>query len=305
MEPTDDLLRGLLAAAPDALLASDHDGRIVFANNEAQTVFGWPAADLLGQPIECLLPRRLRGAPMGAALDVWARRRDGSEFPAEVSVSTFSINDGVFTVAAIRDVTERVHVEKERRLLAEQAQRDQLQRLESLGQLAGGVAHDFNNLLGVILNYTGRLGRRFSDADADVAEEVGQICAAVERAASLTRQLLAFARPDATNPAPLDINEVIREFSMLLERILGDDIRLRLDLSPGQLGVVTDRHQIEQVLLNLALNSRDAMADGGVLTITTSPDDADDGEDAAVRTSDPSRSRRATLEVSDTGVGMD
>ena len=239
--------------------------------------------------------------PMGASLQLSARRKDGSTFPAEISLSAVEEPGGAsLTLAAVRDVSDRVEMERERRRQALEAQRQQSHRLESLGQLAGGVAHDFNNLLGVILNSGVLLSRQLTDAGP--AGDVAEIIAAAERASALTRQLLAFARRDIANPEPWNVNTVVSGFALLLERTLGEHIALRLDLTDGAEPVVLiDRHQLEQVLLNLALNSRDAMRTGGTLTITTSVDPtAVSGHD-----DEPAPGETVCLRVTDTGAGMD
>lgn len=191
--------------------------------------------------------------------------------------------------------------EKVDRREALESQRERFDRLESLGQLAGGVAHDFNNLLGVILNYSTLLSRQLKD-DLAIAD-VGQIIAAAERAAALTRQLLAFARRDVAYREPLDVNEVIVSVASLLRRTLGANIELRLDLSAEPLVVLADRHQLEQVLLDVGINSREAMPAGGVLTITTtsrvSVDAGDQQIDAGVGAGN------VVIAVTDTGVGME
>jgi PAS domain S-box-containing protein len=213
MEPSVAVLRGLLAAVPDALLAVEPTGEIVFANDQAERLFGWSKFELVGLRVEVLVPERFaighaalrtgcvsrpETRPMAAGSDLRARRRDGSEFPAEITLSAFTTTSGTLVAAAIRDVT----------LVGRTEQGEQLQRLESLGQLAGGVAHDFNNLLGVILNYTALLGHRMSDPTA--AADLGEIRAAAERGAALTRQLQTFARRDVVNPAPVDVRAVVR-----------------------------------------------------------------------------------------------
>ena len=189
-------------------------------------------------------------------------------------------------VAARREAQEERAAIAEARLADLASQRAQSERLESLGQLAGGVAHDFNNLLGVILNYATLVGRRVDDPVATA--DLGEIRGAAERAAGLTQQLLAFARRDVVHPEPVDVNDLVRSVASMLERTLGAAIEFHFDLCDGSLVTIIDRHQLEQTVLNLAINGRDAMSAGGSLTISTgrlAPD-------------------RLRLRVTDTGHGM-
>jgi PAS domain S-box-containing protein len=270
-----------LAAAPDALLAVDASGTILFVNDQVERLFGWTSKELVGKAVELLVPERyagrhpeLRGGyfakpttrPMGANLELWSRRRDGSEFPAEISLSSFETSGNVLTAAAIRDATDRLEFEADRQQQALAVQREQSHRLESLGQLAGGVAHDFNNLLGVILIYTRLLSRQVSEP-SQVAD-LEEIRIAADRAAELTKQLLTFARRDVATREPTDVVEVVRGVVSMLERTLGEQIQVRLDVPDSEpLVVLAGRQQLEQIVLNLALNARDAMTNGGVLTL--------------------------------------
>ncbi|HYN96864.1 MAG TPA: ATP-binding protein [Pilimelia sp.] len=187
-----------------------------------------------------------------------------------------------------------------------QAQLRQNQRLELLGQLAGGVAHDFNNLLAVILNYAAFVVEELSsgsERDLTAAgHDVGQIQRAAERASALTRQLLAFARSEAVQPKVLDLNEVVEEVRQLLARSIGEDIVLRTTLTPGLWPVLADTGQIEQVLVNLAVNARDAMSGGGILTIDTA--NVTLGADVIAKGSRLCPGRHVRLRVGDTGSGM-
>jgi two-component system cell cycle sensor histidine kinase/response regulator CckA len=321
----------LLEAAPDAIVGVDLGGRIVLANAQAARLFGYRRAELLGQPVELLVPESARGVhpghregyfadpkarAMGASLELAGRRKDGSEFPAEISLSSIETEDGLVVSAAVRDVTERIDAQAERERLKAQAERERLerqlhqsQRLESLGQLAGGVAHDFNNLLAVTLNYTAFIREAVADgAAADperrqaVLDDIDQVQRAAERATSLTHQLLAFGRREVVQPRVIDVNAVIADVEQLLRRSIGEHVELVAQLDADLWPVLVDPGQLEQVLVNLAVNARDAMPSGGSLTIDTGNVDVDD-EYASGRVGlDPGRHVR--LRVSDTGTGM-
>jgi two-component system, cell cycle sensor histidine kinase and response regulator CckA len=321
--------RGLLEAAPDAMVCVDRDGRIVLVNEQAERLFGYRREELAGQPVEVLVPDASKAVhpnrwagytagprprPMRAGMELAGRRRDGSTFPAEISLSAIDTDDGILVSAAIRDVTERQEMQAERERLRTQAERDRLerqlhqsQRMESLGQLAGGVAHDFNNLLAVISNYAAFVAEAVAQAAPqdgwdEVREDVEQIRHAADRAAGLTRQLLAFARRDVVQPRALNINDVIGNVEQLLVRTLGEHVVLSTDLDAGLCPVLADPGQIEQVLVNLAINARDAMPGGGKLTIHTGTTEVD-AEHAASRVG-LHTGPYASLRVSDTGVGM-
>lgn len=313
IEPSQQVLQGLLAATPDALLAVDEGGRIVFVNDRAGHLFGWTAAELVGAQIETLVPEAVAtthvghragyvadpiARPMGSGLRLFARRKDSTTFPAEISLASVTDESGRrLVLAAVRDVTDRIELEDERRRQQLARQREQSHRLESLGELAGGVAHDFNNLLGVILNYVTLVTRRVDDPSA--LADLEEIRGAAERAAGLTRQLLTFASRDVSHPEALEVNGIVEAVGAMLARTLGEHIEQRLDLWPAPLLAMADRHQVEQILLNLMVNARDAMADGGALTIVTRPVPA--GSDEGV---DGDRIDDVVLRVTDSGSGM-
>jgi signal transduction histidine kinase len=250
---------------------------------------------------------------MSALMDLAGRRRDGSTFPAEISLSAVDIEEGLL-VTAVRDVTERLEAQAERERLRTQAERDRIerqlhqsQRLESLGQLAGGVAHDFNNLLGVITNYAAFVAEELKKPageppDPSALSDVEQIQLAAERAGQLTHQLLAFARRGVVQQRVLNLNAIVASIMTLLRRTLGEHIELVTDLDPGLGVVLADPGHVEQILVNLALNARDAMPGGGELTITTGNIDADEAYVASHANLRPGR--YAGLTVSDNGFGM-
>jgi len=190
--------------------------------------------------------------------------------------------------------------EKQRREL--EGRLRQSQKMEAMGLLAGGMAHDFNNLLTVIMG-SAELGLLQVGPDDPVRRDLSAIKKTAERGASLTRQLLTFGRRDVLMPRPVDLNQLIRDFVEVLERLLGETVELRLDLLPGPRPVMADAGAVEQVLMNLGINANDAMSDGGVLTLATQWVIVDDGFH---RDHPEARSGEfARLTVVDTGVGMD
>jgi len=287
--------RGLLEAAPDAIVGVGRDGRIAVVNTQAEALFGYQRDELLGRGVELLVLEAVRDfhprlreryftdprtRPMGAGMELAGRRKDGSEFPAEISLSSFETEEGLLVSAAIRDVTERIEAQRERDRLEAQHERDRLeaqlhqsQRLESLGQLAGGIAHDFNNLLAAILNYSDFVTLKLSDGAggegldsmqcAVVLEDLAEIRKAGERAARLTHQLLAFGRREVVTPEVLDLNAVVRDVESLLRRTIGEHVTLVTSCIVQPCVVKADRGQIEQILVNLAVNARYAMPRGG------------------------------------------
>ncbi|GLW30953.1 hypothetical protein Areg01_38930 [Actinoplanes regularis] len=321
--------RGLLEAAPDAIVGVTADGAIALVNAQAERLFGYGRDELLGQPIEILVPESVRAAhpghrrqyfahprprPMGAGMPLAARRKDGTEFPAEISLSALETEDGTVVSASIRDVTDRLELQAERERLTAAAERERLeaqlhqsQRLESLGQLAGGVAHDFNNLMAVILNYTAFIEEEIVKAAQGgdprwkaAAQDIAQVLRAGKRATALTHQLLAFGRREVVRPQVLNLNDVVTEVEQLLCRTLGEHIQLTTVLGDDQWHVLVDPGQIEQVLVNLAVNARDAMPDGGVLRISTT------NEAVTEQNARPGlkAGRYTKLQVADTGTGM-
>jgi PAS domain S-box-containing protein len=322
----------LLELVPDAFVGIAADGKIVLANKQAETLFGYSRTQLIGQPVEILLPERFgtahgahraryyadpRTRPMGEGLELAGRRRDGSEFPAEISLAGIELDGQLLATAAIRDISERLAVVREKEQLEAEAERERLvnqlhhaRRLESLGELAGGIAHDFNNLLAVIINYAAFVGDDL-DAAATESEEkrrtmradVEQIGLAAQRAAHLTHQLLAFARREVVQPEVIDVNDVVADVEQLLKRTLGEHIALQSELAEGLRSVLIDPGQLEQILVNLAVNARDAMPDGGTLTLDTANVDVDLAY--ASHRPELTPGPYVRLRVSDDGTGME
>jgi PAS domain S-box-containing protein len=326
----EDKFRGLLEAGPDAIIGVDADGRIVMANVQAERTFGYERSQLVGHMVEMLVPEPdraehpthresyaddLETRPMGAGRQLTARRRDGSVFPADITLSAFDTEDGVIVSVSVRDVTDRIEAQAEQERLRLEAEKERYekqlirsQRLESLGQLAGGVAHDFNNLLGVILNYAAFVAKEIERPPDGVPrldrirDDVGQIGRAAERGAELTHQLLSFGRREVVRPVVLDLNDTVDDVEELLRRTIGEHVHLDTKLSDGVWPVIADPGQMDQVLVNLAINARDAMPSGGTLTIETSNIDVDEAYAAGRPDLNPGRFVR--LRISDTGTGM-
>jgi two-component system, cell cycle sensor histidine kinase and response regulator CckA len=290
----------------ESIVITDPGGSILYVNPAFEAVSGYTRAEAIGQN-----PRILKSGNQDAAFyrrmwevlargEVWTgrlinRRKDGILFEEDATIGPVRDATGRVTsyVAVKRDVTNETRLE--RQLL-------QAQKIEAVGRLAGGIAHDFNNLLGVIMGYAD-LVRRGLGADHPLGGKVDQIRKATERAAALTRQLLAFSRKQVLQPKVIDLNGVLRDVEPMLRRLIGEDIELRTILEPRLGRVKADPFQIEQVVMNLALNARDAMPEGGHLTFETQ-DAALDAECVAQHPVVPP-GRYVMLAVSDTGAGMD
>ena len=424
--------RALLDSAPDAMVVAGQDGRIVLVNSQTESLFGYKRAELLGQPVEVLVPERFwkhhRGhrdnymsnpqvRSMGAGHDLYGLKKDGTEFPVEISLSPQHTDEGTLVSTTIRDITERKQVEdalrqseanframiegtygvyratpegkllmvndalvkmlgyqSEKELLArnlateifENAEytplsfdqpgrqkqfvrseahwkrkdgktttveisgrsvRDEtgrilyyeviaedvsrmrgveqrlrhVQKMEAIGRLAGGIAHDFNNVLGVIVAYSEMLVEKLHD-DVELSPLAVSICKAVERGGSLTRQLLAFSRQQVLQPQVVSVGDHLDGVKEMLGRVIGEDIHLSIIRGSSDPRVKVDPTQLEQVVMNLVVNARDAMPNGGRLSIETAEIEID--EDYCGRNPDASPGRFAMIAVSDTGHGM-
>ncbi len=302
------LLPALLDSAAQAILGVDQHGFIVLANAQTERMFGYARRELVGAPIEVLLPVGSREAhaqhrqqyfdsprvrPMGIGLDLAGRRKDGTEFPVEVSLSYLDTDEGRFSIAFVTDITPRKQLQEQ--LL-------HAQKLEAVGRLAGGVAHDFNNLLTVILGYERMLLDELPP-DSPLRDYAGEVLKAGERAGTLVGQLLAFSRRQVMQPRVLDINALLKESEKMLRRLIGEDIQLAVHLSPEAGNIKADPGHIEQIVFNLAVNARDAMPGGGRLTIETAPAHLD--EEYARTHAGVVPGDYVMVAISDTGYGMD
>jgi PAS domain S-box-containing protein len=439
----------LLETLPDAVVAVDRDGTIVQVNAQTQELFGYDRDELIGQKIEILVPERYRRQHhhhresfvetpktrrMGADLDLYGRRRNGSEFPVEISLSPVSTENGTFVLSAIRDISDRKRIAEELRRANEELHRrtaeqlgeyrsrlaliidssedaiigknldgtitswnkgaeriygytpeeaigkhisflapsdrpdeiseilrkiargesvehhesvrvakdgryldvsisvsplrdakgdivgasaiarditaqkkaeDQLhqsRKMEAIGRLAGGVAHDFNNILGIISACTEFLRDRI-DRAAEPSHYVENIKKATERGSSLTRQLLTFSRTSTIQPRVLDLNERLRDISKLLRPLMGDDVEVLIVSRSPSAVVEADPDQLDQILVNLAVNARDAMPRGGKFILETRAEKFDEAFAEQHQAMAPGK--YVLLAVSDTGSGMD
>jgi two-component system cell cycle sensor histidine kinase/response regulator CckA len=295
--------RDLFENASDLIATVDLDGRVTDVNEAFLRSTGYSREELLELRLEDLIPVESREAldqartqKLAGAVDTVYEHellaRDGTHIQMEVA-SRLIYEDGkpVGTEAICRDISERKGLEEQLR---------QAQRLEAIGRLAGGVAHDFNNLLTVISGYTEAL---LESRDRASEPELDQIAAAAERAIILTRQLLAFSRRQVLLPRVLQLNDVVAGLTPMLSRLIGEDVELVAVLASSLDPVLADPNQLEQVLANLTVNARDAMPDGGLLTIRTENVELD--EEYVAQHADAVVGPHVVLSVSDTGVGMD
>ena len=260
----------LMQHANDAIFIVDPAGPVLEVNGQAEAMLGRPSTEIVGRRLMDLVTQESHGEAAahfqqllikGAAHapDIHLRRSDGRQVCADFSASLVPVRGEPFVLAIARDVTERNRLER---------QFQQAQKMEAIGQLAGGVAHDFNNLLTVILGYSEFLMETFP-ADDSRRQDVGEIRKAGQSAGSLTRQLLAFSRKQILEPVVLDLNAVLANSDRMVRRLIGEHIKIITRFDP-ELGLVkADAGQIEQILVNLAVNARDAMPEGGTLTIET------------------------------------
>jgi len=308
LRESEKMVMALLESASQAILSIDRNGRIVLANPRTEEMFGYSGAELLGARVEILLPESKRRAhgrdreeyfarprvrPMGIGLDLAGRRKDGTEFPVEISLSYVETTEGMFAIAFVNDISDRKRLEDQ--LL-------QAQKMEAVGRLAGGVAHDFNNMLTVIAGYNRMILDELSPLDPlrGCAEEVLK---AADRAGALTKQLLAFSRRQVMQPCVMNVNTTVEHTEKMLRRLIGEDVELVLRLRDDVGNIKADPSHIEQAIVNLAVNARDAMPNGGRITVETANAHLDETyarTHLGVKPGD-----FVMIAVSDTGLGMD
>ncbi|OFV95334.1 MAG: hypothetical protein A3F68_12315 [Acidobacteria bacterium RIFCSPLOWO2_12_FULL_54_10] len=289
----------------DALLGLTKQGEIVFVNDAFQQLFQYTSDEVLGQPLERLIPVRYRSRSMSEVVNrsrtkilrLRARRKNGTEFSAEVRLEDVKaelrlIFAGALVMATVRNLTDTTELE---------AQQRQAQKMEALGRLAGGIAHDFNNLLGVILAHT-EVALKELRSNGTVRKSLVEIQKAGRTAASLTTQLLIFSRKQAQELRSIDLINAFEEMRGLLPKLLGEDINIEVNLAPDLGKIKADPTQLQRVILNLAANARDAMPTGGKFEIEGANVDFDalnEGSRQAVP-----NGQYVRLAITDTGQGM-
>ena len=302
-------LVGIISSAMDAIITVDNEQKIIVFNRAAEQIFRCPAAEALGQAIDKFIPNRFHEAHRkhirsfgqtgissrsiyspGTLMGV---RADGEEFPVEATISQVKTSSEKLYTVILRDISVRRRTEDELR---------QAQKMEAVGHLAGGIAHEFNNYLGIIMGYSDLL------AEEEIENEslrlgLAEIKSTTQKAASLTRQLLAFSRKQLIEPVVLDLNASVWEAHKLLRRLIPANIDVIPVLHPDLGKVKADPAQIQQILINLVVNARDAMPQGGKISIETAGVVLD--EEFASRYFDVAAGDYIMLSVSDNGEGID
>lgn len=308
LRESEQLARGIIDTALDAFVQIDEKGRIRNWNTQAETIFGWSQDEALGQKLgELIIPEIHRaghasgiarflstgeGPILGRRIEIEALRRDGREIKVELSVTALKRRDGFVFNGFIRDLTDRIAAEDRIR---------QAEKMEAVGQLTGGIAHDFNNILTVITGTIEILAEAV-EKDPQLAAITRMIDEAASRGADLTQHLLAFARKQPLQPRETDVNELIIDTAKLLRPTLGEQIEIESVFEDEACMATVDPSQLATAILNLALNSRDAMPNGGKLILETSMAFLD--ESYASMQGDVRPGRYALIAVSDTGTGI-
>ena len=299
------LLRSIVDTAIDGIITIDFGGTIKSFNKAAEEIFGYTAAEAIGQNIGRLMPEPYRSEHgqyianflrtgqakiIGNGREVEGLRKNGQRFPMDLAISEFELDGESGFTGLVRDISTRRELERQYR---------HAQKMEAVGRLTGGIAHDFNNLLTVILGYCQFLKTKVDASDANY-EMVEEIYDAGTKAAMLTRQLLTFSRHQANQPVIVDVNNIVRESVRMISRLIGEDVRVIVNLTADQCSILTDPGHIEQVIVNLSINARDAMPGGGKLTLSTRNERIVDPSAAG----DLAPGMYVVLEVADTGEGI-
>ncbi len=306
----DDFVKNVLEAVDEAFIVIGRDFRVLMANHAYAAQVGLDVDEIIGKHCyevshkqqvpcyetgeECTVRKTFETGNSYTAVHTHHDSRGDAVY---VETKSFAMRDKAGTVVSAIEI---IHNITARRKLEEQL--NQAQKMEAVGTLTGGIAHDFNNILTAVLGYANILKKKLLHDEA-LAAVTDHIAAAAKRGANLTKSLLAFSRKQAITPGPVDLNEIVAGVEKLLLRIIGEDVELITTAAAGDLTVMADRGQTEQILMNLCSNARDAMPNGGILTIATERADLDDHAVRELGTGKPGS--YGLLVVSDTGTGMD
>jgi PAS domain S-box-containing protein len=300
-------------SARDAIISTDGHGDITFWNRSAESTFGYAESEVLGRPIAMLIAESDRAAyraalpdpnaddlTFGHTIEVTGLRKDGSRFPSEFSLAALHGREGTAFTAVVRDVIERKQSQDTLRQREEQLR--QAQKMEAIGRLAGGVAHDFNSLLMAIHGYAEMIVQNLEQGD-ERRSDAEEILKAADRAAGLTRQLLAFSSRQVITQQAVALDQLVKNMQNMLQRLIGPEIQISTEVWPDLTPVLADNTQVEQIMVNLVINARDAMPHGGKITIELRNVELDKVGVAAHPGLQPGD--YVEMSVCDTGTGMD
>jgi PAS domain S-box-containing protein len=307
-----DRFQAVTDSARDAIVSADEQGAITFWNRSATVIFGYDEREAHGMKLTALTsadetPRCLEAlaavqglgaAPIESIIELTGVRKDGATVPIELSLSARLTDGRIQTTAIVRDITERKRAQEALQQRDEQLR--QAQKMEAIGRLAGGVAHDFNNMLMAITGF-GTLVRDGLTDDHPLRPDIDEVLSASDRAAALTRQLLAFSRRQVVDPQVVALDRIVADTEKMLRRLIGEHIVYSSASQAGLGAVRADPGQIEQILINLCVNARDAMPEGGRLHVQLQDVDVD----AATAPQGLEPGPYVRLSVSDTGSGID
>ena len=317
LSDSEDRLRATVESALDCIIAMDDAGRVLGFNPAAEQCFGYRKQDILGRNLaELVIPERFReghqrgmdqfhlsrqGKFLGKRVDVTAMRADGSEFPAELAIDVARSAGRDIFIAYLRDITERRNAEEERTRL--EAQLRQAQKMEAIGHLTGGIAHDFNNILTSMLGYVDMAAERVKGlGDDKLSKYLGRARQSGQRAHDLIKQMLTFSRGERGEPRQVALAPLIKEWIKLVKSTLPSSVEIRTEFDPAVRDAMLDPVQVEQVLMNLCINARDAMRGHGRITISLRPRLCTRCECASCR--QPVEGEFIELAVRDTGEGV-